>query len=140
MQFLKKNSLYLAWFVSVVAMCGSLYFSNVLMYPPCVLCWAQRIFMYPLVFILGAAIIYRDTKIYRYVFPLVAVGGIISIFHNLLYFKIIPDTLAPCTTGVSCTTKFVEWFGFVTIPFLALVAFVLITILVFINKKSHART
>jgi disulfide bond formation protein DsbB len=138
MSFIQRNSLYFAWFVALVAMGGSLFFSNVLGYPPCVLCWYQRIAMYPLVFILGVAILYKDTKIYRYVLPLTLVGGAISVFHNLLYWKIIPDALALCAAGVSCTTKFIEWFGFVTIPFLAFVAFVLITILMFIQKKAYA--
>ena len=137
MSFIKKNSLYIAWFIALVAMCGSLFFSNVLLYPPCVLCWYQRIFMYPLVFILGVAIIKRDMKVYRYVLPLALIGGAISVFHNLLYWKIIPDALAPCQTGVSCTTHFIQWFGFVTIPFLSFCAFLVITIVMFIHKKTY---
>ena len=140
MSFIRKHSLYIAWFVALVAMCGSLFFSDVLGYPPCVLCWYQRIALYPMVLILGVAILKKEAKVHRYVLPLALVGGVISVFHNLLYYKILPDALAPCTAGVSCTTKFIEWFGFVTIPFLALVAFVLITILMFINRKAYANT
>ena len=138
MSFIRKNSLYLAWFVALVALCGSLFFSNVLGYPPCVLCWYQRILMYPLVLILGVGIVYKDAKVYRYVLPSAIVGWCISVFHNLLYWKIIPDALAPCKTGVSCTTHFIEWFGFVTIPFLAFTAFTLIIILMFIQRKTYA--
>jgi len=60
------------------------------------------------------------------VLPLAIIGWLISIFHNLLYYGIIPDALAPCTTGVSCTTKFIEYFGFVTIPLLSFLAFTVI--------------
>jgi disulfide bond formation protein DsbB len=138
MTFIKKNALYIAWFIALVAMCGSLFFSNVLGYPPCVLCWYQRIAIYPLVLILGVAIFKKDMKVYRYVLPLSIVGGLISVFHNLVYFKILPDAVAPCAFGVSCTTHFIEWFGFVTIPFLSLVAFIIITVLMFIQRKAYA--
>ncbi len=138
MSFIKKNALYLAWFVALVAMCGSLFFSNVLGYSPCVLCWYQRIAMYPLVLILGVGILYKDAKVYRYVLPSAIVGWFISVFHNLLYWKIIPDALAPCKTGVSCTTHFIQWFGFVTIPFLSFCAFTLIIILMFVQRKTYA--
>jgi len=138
MQFIRKNSHYIAWFVALLAMGGSLFFSNVLGYPPCVLCWFQRIFTYPIVFILAVGIMHKDIKVYRYVLPLAFVGGAISIFHNLLYWKIIPDALAPCTTGVSCTTHFIQWFGFITIPFLSFLTYVLIIILMFAYKKYHA--
>lgn len=138
MAFIQKNTLYIAWGTALLAVGGSLFFSNVLMYPPCVLCWWQRIFMYPQVIILGIAIMQKDMKVYRYALPLAIVGGLIAFFHNLVYLKIVPDSLAPCVNGVSCTTKFIEWFGFVTIPFLSLLAFVAIIIVLFIHKKAYA--
>lgn len=138
MAFIKKNAVYIAWFVALAALCGSLFFSNVLMYPPCVLCWWQRIFMFPLVLILGIGIVKKDALVHRYALPLAVIGGLISVFHNLVYFKIVPDSLAPCVAGVSCTTKFIEWFGFVTIPFLALASFAVISIMLIIHKKSYA--
>jgi disulfide bond formation protein DsbB len=120
--------LYLAWIQSIVATLGSLYFSEVMKFPPCVLCWYQRIFMYPLVFILAVGMVRKDKKIYTYVLPLSVTGLLIAIYHNLLYYQIIPESMAPCVNGVSCTTKFIEWFGFITIPFLSLVAFSVITL------------
>ncbi len=136
MQCIKKHALYLAWAVSLAAMFGSLYFSNVRGFPPCVLCWYQRIFMYPLVFILGIAILKKDAKVYRYALPLAVIGWLIAAYHNLLYWKIIPDSLAPCVTGVSCTTKYIEWFGFVTIPFLSFLAFTAVILLMYRYKKN----
>jgi disulfide bond formation protein DsbB len=91
--------------------------------------------MFPLVLILGAGIILKEKNIHAYVLPLALIGWTISLYHNLLYYKFIPDTLAPCTTGVSCTTKFIEYFGFVTIPLLAFIAFTVIIISVIEYKK-----
>lgn len=124
--WLKENVLYIAWLQAVLAMAGSLYFSEILQYPPCVLCWYQRIAMYPLVAIILIGIIKKDKNVAWYILPLGIAGFIISIFHNLIYYKIIPDTLAPCVNGVSCTTKFIEFFGFVTIPFLSAISFIVV--------------
>ncbi len=137
-QSIKENSLYMAWGVALIAMLGSLFFSNVLGYPPCVLCWYQRITIYPLVIILAVALFYKDTKVYRTALPLAFIGLAINIYHNLLYYKILPESAAPCVQGVSCTTQYVNYFGFITIPFLSFVAFVLIIVLLFIHKKSYA--
>lgn len=139
--WLKTNVLYIAWLQAVIAMAGSLFFSEILKFPPCVLCWYQRIAMYPLVAILFVGIAKKDKNIAWYVLPLSIIGLAISIFHNLLYYKLIPDELAPCALGVSCTTKFIEYFGFVTIPFLSLLSFVLVNACVIYyhvtQKKQH---
>ncbi len=127
-KFLKVNMLYLLFIIAISATAGSLFFSEVLHFPPCVLCWYQRIFMYPLVFILGVGIYYKEKAIHRYVLPLSIIGTVIAFYHNLLYYKILPESAAPCLLGVSCTTKFIEWFGFITIPFLSFAAFAMITI------------
>jgi len=134
-----KYYLYIAWFQSLLAMLGSLYFSEILKYPPCVLCWYQRIATYPLVFIIPIAILFKDTKIYRYIFTLAIPGLLISIYHNLLYYKIIPDGLSPCSTGVSCTTKYIEYFGFLTIPLLGLIAFAVIIVSTYIYYRNERR-
>jgi disulfide bond formation protein DsbB len=126
---------YLAWFGTIVGTLGSLYFSEIAKYPPCVLCWYQRICMYPLAIIIPIAIVNRDRKLYQYVLPLSLIGLGISIYHNLLYYKILPEAAAPCLAGVSCTTKFIEWFGFLTIPLLAGLGFLGITILMILFRK-----
>ena len=116
-------------FQATAAMLGSLYFSEVMKLPPCVLCWYQRIALYPIVFLAVVGIIRDDKKLASYILPLSTIGLVISIYHNLLYWHLIPESITPCTLGISCTTKFFEWFGFITIPFLALIAFVVITTL-----------
>lgn len=126
-KFLKENILYLVFAVALLSMLGSLFFSEVQKFPPCSLCWYQRIVMYPIVFILGVGIHFKDKYIYRYVLPLSIIGIVIGIYHNLLYYEILPESAAPCMLGVSCTTKYIEWFGFVTIPLLSLISFAIIT-------------
>ncbi len=121
-----KIPLYLAWLQSVIAMAGSLFFSEVLHFPPCVLCWYQRICMYPLVAILTVGIFRKDKQVATYVLPLAIIGWCIALYHNLLYYQILPESMAPCVAGVSCTTKFISWFGFVTIPLLSFTAFTII--------------
>ncbi len=138
--WLKENVLYIAWVQAIIAMAGSLFFSEILKYPPCVLCWYQRISMYPLVAILLVGIVKKDKNVALYGLPLAIVGLAISIFHNLLYYNIIPEAAAPCTQGVSCTTKFIEYFGFVTIPFLSMVAFIVVIASLFYYHVTHKNT
>ena len=136
MRIVKENSHYVALIVAVMAMCGSLYFSEILKFPPCVLCWYQRIFMYPQVAIIGLGIYFKDKFFYRYSLLLAGIGIIVSIYHNLLYYKILPESAAPCTFGISCTTKFIEWFGFITIPFLSGLAFAIIIFFMLLYRNS----
>lgn len=106
----------------------SLYFSDIMKLVPCVLCWYQRVMLYPLVVIIPIGILKNDKNIPFYVLPFSVIGMIIALYHNLLYYGVIPEAIAPCTFGVSCTTKLIELFGFVTIPMMSLIAFSVITI------------
>lgn len=134
--FFRTYSLYLAWVVSIVATCGSLYLSEVLLFEPCRLCWFQRIFMYPQVILLGIASYKDDRKIISYVLPLSIIGGSISIFHYLE--QMIPSfaKVAPCSVGISCSFDPLNWFGFITIPLLALIAFVMIIFLLLVGRVT----
>lgn len=137
--FEKKNGIlpYAAWVVALVATAGSLFFSEVMDLPPCVLCWYQRIAMYPLVLVIGVGIATRDTRWKVYALPL-AIGGLtVSIYHNLLYYGLIPESITPCKEGISCTTVQIEWLGFITIPLMALTAFVLVTMFTLLYKPKH---
>jgi disulfide bond formation protein DsbB len=125
------------WFVSVAATTGSLFFSEVMMLPPCLLCWYQRIAMYPLVLLFGLALFPLDLKVIRYALPLALIGWGIAVYHNLLYYKLIPEHMAPCTQGISCTTVLLEWLGFITIPLLSLVAFTIILSGLIHLRKSY---
>lgn len=112
------------WLVSLVATLGSLFFSEVMRLPPCVLCWYQRIAMYPLVVLTTVALVRRDAGVGHYAWPVVAIGLAVSIYHNLLYYHLIPESITPCAQGVSCTERQLEWLGVITIPLLALASFV----------------
>lgn len=127
---------YAAWIIALVATVGSLFFSEVMQLPPCVLCWYQRIAMYPLVVVIGAGILMRDNRLKNYALPLSLAGLVISGYHNLLYYAIIPESIAPCTQGISCTSRQIEWFGFITIPLLALAAFLIITVCLIFYKSE----
>jgi disulfide bond formation protein DsbB len=115
--------LFVLWLVSLMATLGSLFFSEVMRLPPCVLCWYQRVCMYPLAVIATVGLLTRDAGAVRYAWPLVLAGLAVAAYHNLLYYHLIPESITPCTTGVSCTERQIEWFGFVTIPLMALAAF-----------------
>lgn len=130
--------LYAAWMIALVATVGSLFFSEVMQLPPCVLCWYQRIAMYPLVLIIGAGIVWRDGNVRRYALPVCLGGLAVAIYHNLLYYGIIPESITPCVQGISCTSRQIEWFGFVTIPLLSLTAFAGIAFcLLFYKPKNN---
>lgn len=127
---------YAAWLTALVGMVGSLFFSEVMDLPPCVLCWYQRIAMYPLVLIIGIGIVSGDTRWKTYALPLALIGLAVSIYQNLLYYGVIPETLSPCTQGISCTERQIEWLGFITIPFMGLMAFIVISSCLLIYKPS----
>ena len=107
---------YVAWVIALLATVGSLFFSEVMDLPPCVLCWYQRIATYPLVLIIGVGIILRDPRMKIYALPLCLAGLVVSVYHNLLYYGFIPESITPCTEGVPCNAVQIEWLGFITIP------------------------
>jgi disulfide bond formation protein DsbB len=133
----EETLLFIAWAASVIAMFGSLFFSEIKGYEPCELCWYQRILMYPLVVILGIAYIKKDYKISLYAMVLSAIGGGISFYHYLLQKVSFFADLAPSCGRVPCTGQYINWLGFMTIPFLALTAFIIIFICSFIIWKKR---
>jgi disulfide bond formation protein DsbB len=118
-----------AWLIATMATLGALFMSEIMDFAPCVLCWYQRIFMFPLVLILALGLFPFDPKVVRYALPLAAVGLLVAGFHVLLTIGIIPETLAPCRQGIPCKTIQIEWFGFVTIPLLSFFAFLVLNLL-----------
>ena len=123
------NLLLLAWLIATAATLGALFLGEVMGMTPGVLCWYQRIFMFPLVLILALGLFPFDPKVVRYALPLAAIGLLVAGFHVLLTIGIIPEALAPCRQGIPCKTIQVEWFGFVTIPLLSFFAFVVLNLL-----------
>ncbi|HJE03480.1 Disulfide bond formation protein C [Aliarcobacter thereius] len=130
------NSLFIAFFIALIATFGSLFFSEIMNFIPCSLCWYQRIFMYPLLFILAISLLYKDSKVILNASPLAFVGFLISIYHNLLVYKIIPEDLSPCIGGVPCSVDYLNILGFITIPLLSLLAFFIILICLMLHYLS----
>jgi disulfide bond formation protein DsbB len=125
---LGPQALPLAAVVALVCTAGSLYLSEVAHFPPCVLCWYQRIAMYPLVMIIGIAAWRKDYLVARYAVPLSAVGGAISIYH--MFVERFPNLESgACDPNNPCSTIWVEHFGYLTIPTMALSGFALIAAL-----------
>jgi disulfide bond formation protein DsbB len=122
---LAPNAVSMAWVVAMLATIGSLYFSEVAHYDPCRLCWYQRIAMYPLVIILGIAAFRHDDGIRTYGRALAAIGAVIATYHLALEWIPALDTGA-CGTGPSCTVIWFRALGFISLPLLALSAFLLI--------------
>ncbi|MDN7247365.1 disulfide oxidoreductase [Planococcus shenhongbingii] len=122
----QENILLSMWGVALVATMGSLYFSEIRGYEPCELCWIQRIFMYPLVIIIGVAYVQKNVRIALTTLIFSVIGGCISLYHyGIQKLDFLSDS-APACGRVPCTGQYINYFGFITIPFLALIAFILI--------------
>ena len=121
---LNESLPYIAWAIALLSVVGSLFFSEVMQLPPCVLCWYQRIAMYPLVLIIGIGIVLRDARMKIYALAFTLIGLVIAVYHNLLYYGFIPESITPCTEGVPCNAVQIEWLGFITIPLMGFAAFV----------------
>jgi disulfide bond formation protein DsbB len=123
-----RAAMVVALLTAWVAMLGSLYFSLVSGFVPCDLCWYQRILMYPLTLIIATGLILRDRSLPKFVLPLSVLGMAVALYHYLLEKTTWFDGVEVCRNGVSCTTMWINWAGFITIPFLSLTAFTIITV------------
>jgi disulfide bond formation protein DsbB len=134
------SELWIAWGFGFVATAGSLFFSEYSDFIPCRLCWFQRIAMYPLAVVLLLAAIRRDTRGGAlYGLPLAAFGAIVSIYH--IYIEYHPQAeSASCKIGASCTVKWIDKLGYITIPVLALTAFVAIIVLLSMALSRTTRS
>jgi disulfide bond formation protein DsbB len=131
------NLLFACWLIASGSALGSLFFSHVMGFAPCVLCWYQRIALFPLVLILPMGLFPLDVKVAKFALPLTIAGLLTAAYHNLLYVGIIPKSIQPCAQGVSCTEKYLEFFGFVSIPMLSLLALATMTALLILVKRRN---
>lgn len=141
---LKENQsawylLFSCWTIAFIATAGSLFFSQVMGFPPCELCWYQRIFMYPLVIFFIISLISLDGSAFKYSLPLVILGWLTALYHNLLHYGIVPESASPCREGVSCADIWINWLGFITIPMMSFIAFSLILIILTIFYRRYLR-
>lgn len=130
--------LYLAFALALVSTLGALFIGEVLGQTPCVLCWYQRIAMFPLALILGIGALTEDHGVGRYALPLALAGGAVALWHSGLYAGLLPETVAPCTReGPSCTDTAMTILG-LPIPYLSLAAFASIVLSLLSAKGSRA--
>jgi hypothetical protein len=132
---LGSGALLAGFVVAVLATIGSLFFSEVAHFEPCRLCWYQRIAMYPLVVILGIAAWRRDPAVRRYAAPVAVIGALIATYHYALEWLPWLDSGA-CSASTPCTIIWFREFGFISLPYLALSAFLLIVALLWLAGEA----
>lgn len=130
--------LFSAWLIALLSTLGALFSSEIMGLEPCVLCWYQRIAMFPLALMLGFALLPFDARVVRYALPLALVGAVTAAYHTLLFWGLVPKDLVPCGQGPSCAEVKFELLGFITLPLLSLTAFALIVILLWILKSRNS--
>lgn len=135
---LKRNSTMLGFLIAVVATVGSLFLSEIVRFPPCELCWYQRIFMYPQVIILGIALVRENAEAKFLSLVLSIIGLLIAVYH--IFLQLYPATL-PCTDAASsCAFIQFKYFGYITIPFMSATTFAaLILVMAFGLRNRHAK-
>jgi disulfide bond formation protein DsbB len=130
--------LFLVWILATISTIASLFFSEIMKLPVCVLCWYQRIAMYPLVIILPLALFPFDAKVTRYAGVLVLFGWLTALFHVLLVAGFIPKNAQPCVQDIPCSETHLNVFGFLNMPMMSLLTFSIMGLLLFFVKKSES--
>jgi len=138
--FIGGKGIVFAFITALTATLGSLFYSEVAGYVPCELCWYQRIFMYPQVILLGLAWLRKEINIIKYSLSLASVGLVFALYHSYIATGAATTTFCSVTGGVSCLQRYVYVYNYITIPIMALTAFVLIIImLIFASRKTTSK-
>ncbi len=131
--------IFICWIIAMSALFGSLFLSEVIGLEPCVLCWWQRVFIYPLAILFMVGMFPPDRKmdlsVVRYTLPLAVIGLGFAIYHFLVHSGFIPESLQPCSEELSCAKIDLTLMGFITIPILSIFAYSAIIILLIIYRK-----
>lgn len=128
-----------AWAIALLATLGALFIGEVMGMTPCLLCWYQRIFMFPLALILGMAAFTEDRRGAVYALPLALGGAAVAGYHTALIAEWVPQWWVPCGSGPSCSEQSLEILNGIQIPWLSLLAFLVIALLLFVYlKKSRS--
>ena len=125
-----------AWVIALIATASALFLGEVMGMTPCLLCWYQRIFMFPLALILGMAAFADDRRGAVYALPLALGGAAMAAYHAALVAGWVPKWWVPCGAGPSCSEQRLEILGGIPIPWLSLAAFITITILLFVYLRK----
>ncbi len=132
-----KHAVVLGLVTAVVAVCGSLFYSNAVGFPPCYLCWWQRVAIYPTLVLFLVAVRKGGRDVFKYVLPLAVIGLILSIYHSYVQWGGSP--LIPCDATASCSKLYVYAFGYITIPTMSLTIAVAMLLLYWSNKLHENR-
>lgn len=128
----------LAFIVSFAAVAGSLVYSNFIGYEPCVLCWWQRVLLYPVPILLAVALLAKET-ITKYVLAFTVPGAALAAYHY--YGQMFNISALPCAVpvagGVSCASRYVFEFGYITIPMMSFTVFALVAALMLLTRKGE---
>jgi Disulfide bond formation protein DsbB len=136
MQAVAAHSIALAWCIALAATGSSLFYSEIKGFEPCMLCWVQRIFLYPQVIILGLALWKRDHQIRDYSLGLSIPGALVAGYHY--YGQMVQSTVLVCRAGETvspCAQRFVLEYGYITIPMMSLTAFAGLIVLMLIHRR-----
>jgi disulfide bond formation protein DsbB len=128
------RAVFLAWLVALVSTAGALFLGEVMGMTPCLLCWYQRIAMFPLLLVLGVGVFDGDARSARYGLPLAWAGWGLALYHCLLFWGVISEAASPCLQGVSCADADLQVAGVVPIPLMSLLAFTAILALLSWNR------
>jgi disulfide bond formation protein DsbB len=131
--FVGRHSLVLGFLISLAAVVGSLFYSEIVGFPPCVLCWWQRLFLYPQAVLFALALWKKDLGVFLYSGTLAVFAGIVALYHSYVYWG--GKSLLPCTAlGGACDKIYVMEFGYITIPTMSLTIVVYLLLLAWINR------
>lgn len=131
--------LFVAWLIALGSTLSVLFIGEVMGQTPCVLCWYQRAFMFPLAVILAVACYGSDGAVWRYALPLATIGAVLAGWHTLVFTKLAPAALEPCGSGPSCSSENMTILGGVPLPLLSVAAFgALIVLLLLVRKRVNA--
>ena len=138
-EFLSRNALLLGFLLSAGATLGSILYAEVTGYPACILCWGQRIFMYPMMFLFALALWKKDRSIIPYALLLAVLGGAVALYQWIKEMLALYTDIAlacPAVPGVpSCDRIYVDEFGYITISMFALNAFILIAFVMYASLR-----
>ncbi|WP_395015374.1 disulfide bond formation protein B [Dongia sp.] len=127
--------LFLAWLVALAASLGALFVGEIMGQTPCILCWYQRAFMFPLAIILAVGTFRGDGLVWRYGLPLAVIGGLIAGYHSLVYAGLVAEALKPCAAGQSCTGEGMTILGGIPLPYLSTAAFAAVALLLSLSTR-----
>jgi len=134
---IKANLMYFGLIIALAGVIGSLYFSEIMGLTPCVLCWYQRIALYPLVAIFAIGIIKKTQEAWLYALPMMIVGWLVALYNILLVYGAVKENNFTCSTGVPCAEVTWSMFGFINIPLLSFLAFTILILMYCWSKQQN---